>query len=73
MFSSHFNSIAIKQIEDRDNLIVAFADPMDLEVIDELRFMVNMPIFRIVGTEEAIIKAIQKQYTSEDNGQKGST
>lgn len=54
--------IAIKNYNKRDHLVVAFADPMNLEIIDELRFIVDIPIFRVAATSSAIKQAILKTY-----------
>ena len=54
--------IAIKNHNRRDHLIVAFSDPLDLEVIDELRFIVSLPIFRVSATPSAVKTAILDLY-----------
>lgn len=54
--------IAIKNYNKRDHLVVAFADPMNLEIIDELRFIVDIPIFRVAATSSSIKAAIIKTY-----------
>ncbi|MCB0308003.1 MAG: hypothetical protein KDD48_01415 [Bdellovibrionales bacterium] len=54
--------IAAKMYNKRNHLLVAFADPLDLKLIDEIRFMVSLPVFRVVATPKAIEKAIQKIY-----------
>lgn len=54
--------IAIKNHNKRDHLLIAFADPLNLDIIDELRFMINLPIFRVSATSTAIKDAIKKLY-----------
>lgn len=54
--------VNFKTIEGRNYLIVAFVDPMNLNVIDELRFIVNIPILRVVATKEGVEYALKKQY-----------
>lgn len=58
--------IAVKSHNKRDHLLVAFADPLNLDTVDELRFIVNMPIFRVTATSEAIKDAIKQLYPLSD-------
>ncbi len=54
--------IALRMHMDKEQLVIAFNDPMNLEVMDQLRFMVDKQIFRVLSTHSAIIKTIEKQY-----------
>lgn len=54
--------IAVKNHNRRDHLVVAFSDPLDLDVIDELRFIVDLPVFRVCATVSAIKEALLRVY-----------
>ena len=43
-------------------LVVAFADPGNLQVRDDLRFLTKLKISPVVATENSIISAIEKNY-----------
>lgn len=47
---------------DGDNLVVAISDPMNYEVLDKLRFILNREINVAVSPEEAIQTAINRHY-----------
>ncbi|RME04278.1 MAG: pilus assembly protein PilB [Planctomycetota bacterium] len=47
-------------------LYVALADPMNINVLDDLHFMVNCKVQGAVATEEQVNRAIEKYYSSEE-------
>ena len=50
-----------------NSLVVAFADPSNLAIRDDLTFLTKCKIEPIVATETAIQKAIEKYYGSNEN------
>ena len=53
---------AIKKVNNIDHLVIAFSDPMNLHAADELRFLVKLPVFRVVATLSAIDQTIRHHY-----------
>jgi general secretion pathway protein E len=47
-------------------ILVAVADPLDLEPIEELRFMLDSPVKAVYSPKETIITAIHECYNKED-------
>ncbi len=54
--------LAIREVEGRKQLVVAFSDPSDLTAADELRFLTNMPIYRVIGSASEIERAVRNRY-----------
>jgi len=48
-------------------LTVALADPTHLEALDDLRFLLDCEIVGAVGTEAAVERAIQENYSTQEN------
>lgn len=46
----------------KDTLVVAFADPGNLQVRDDLRFLTKHKISPVVATETSILQAVEKNY-----------
>lgn len=61
------NGVIPIRLED-ESLVVAFHDPMALDVLDKLRFIVNRDVKIVVAPKEQIIEAIGRHY-GQDQGQ----
>ena len=48
--------------EDEDSLVVIMSDPMDIETIDKLRFILNRRVDIALAPEENIVEAINRYY-----------
>ncbi|MFC1853228.1 hypothetical protein ACFL27_23770 [candidate division CSSED10-310 bacterium] len=52
-----------KKIEQgKDHLLVATTDPTNLDLLNEIQFLINMPVKYVVATRTSIKKSIQKYY-----------
>lgn len=47
-------------------LLVASADPTNLVLLDEIRFLINLPVKFVIATRTSIKKSIQKFYLHQD-------
>ncbi len=47
-------------------LTVAMSDPLDIIALDELKYITNLKVNRVVGTGEAINRAIEQYYSLRD-------
>ncbi len=66
----HLVPISIKMVNQKNHLIVAFSDPMNLEAFDQLRFMTNLPVLRVVGTYSGVEQIIRHHYTLKKGSKK---
>lgn len=55
-------NVVIPVAMDNDRLTVASANPMNLEVVDKLRFILNRDIEMAQGNKDAILAAINRHY-----------
>ena len=51
--------------EETDTLTVAMADPLGVQVLDDLKFMLNCEVGGVVSTEAAVERAIHKYYAGQ--------
>ena len=49
---------------ENNTLVVAMADPLNVSILDDLRFLLNCEVQGAVSNEEAVNKAIEKYYAS---------
>ena len=54
------------ELED-DQLTVATSDPLDLDVMDNLRFLINCNVECVLATKQDIDKALQKYYGMQEH------
>ncbi|MBN2383767.1 hypothetical protein JXQ70_12905 [bacterium] len=54
-----------KTSKGQEVLLVATSDPTNLSLLDEIKFMINLPVRFVVATRSSIIKAINKFYFKE--------
>lgn len=52
--------------EDEDSLVVIMSDPMDIETIDKLRFILNRRVDVALAPKENIIESINRYYGQEE-------
>jgi type IV pilus assembly protein PilB len=52
--------------EDEDSLVVIMSDPMDIETIDKLRFILNRRVDVALAPKENIVEAINRYYGQEE-------
>ena len=52
---------------DDDQLTVAMSDPLDLDVMDNLRFLINCNVECVLATKQDIDKALQKYYGMQES------
>jgi len=52
--------------EQNDRILVAVANPLDVEAIDDLRLLLQRPVDQVVATGEAIDDAINRVYQRKD-------
>ena len=48
-----------------DALVIAMADPLDIQTLDDLRFMLNCDVKGTIASEDDIMEAIDKHYGTE--------
>lgn len=54
--------VDIKTIQKKEQLVVAFSDPLSMEAVEELRFLTEHPVFRVVAAKSSVFACIEKQY-----------
>lgn len=59
-FCRKYFCVPIKQSQ--DTIMVAMADPLDLDVIDDIKFMTGINVATVLSFEEDIIRAINELY-----------
>lgn len=66
-FAEKYSVIPLaKRIEKgQEILLVATSNPTNLTLLDEIRFMVTLPVKFVIATKSSIIKAIKKFYMNE--------
>jgi type IV pilus assembly protein PilB len=52
--------------EDEDSLVVIMSDPMDIETIDKLRFILNRRVDVALAPKENIVESINRYYGQEE-------
>src|SRR5687767_8082452 len=52
--------------EDEESLVVIMSDPMDIETIDKLRFILNRRVDVALAPKENIVEAINRYYGQEE-------
>lgn len=59
-----YNMIPVKFMEKngRKTIVVAVSDPMNIEILDDLRFMLGMEITPVIASDMAIFNAIEHFY-----------
>jgi type IV pilus assembly protein PilB len=50
---------------DDNTLVIAMADPLDIQTLDDLKFMLNCDVKGTIASEDDIVRAIDKYYGTE--------
>jgi len=58
--------IALRQIKGKERLVIVTADPSNLAVLDELKFVTGVPIALAISTLSSIRNAIKKYCTGQE-------